>query len=320
MKKFGLIAVSILFCSLSYGQVIESTGGNADTAAAPSVMDAIRPPVDGVYKKVHISKLQPMTLTHIREADVLHATLVWSDIDLREKMNHPFYYPTEVRGNWKSLTQAIFDATCDSTEANPNPVRVYIDEYVTIPYTIQGLNATRGYTHLQPLTNEWGDITGDTLISVSYSASEVYKYNIKDQYVVDKQRSIQEARIFVIAPMYWLEPNNTTYEDQPVVEEGDDMEQLGPPRRWRRFGYIYFPEIRPLLATTEVFNPQNNGQRRTYDDMFMQRHFSSVITAVENVHDNRQISEYIVNGMDQRLEADAIKEKIRSREVELWEY
>jgi hypothetical protein len=102
-------------------------------------------------------------------------------------------------------------------------------------------------------------------------------------------------------------------------EEDDDMPAM-PNRRWREFGWIDYLEIRPFMAVTEVFNPGNNAQRRNYDDIFLQRKFASFIKAEENVHDNRDINMYFLNGMDQTLEAERIKEKIRVREHDMWEY
>ncbi|MDX9890826.1 MAG: hypothetical protein RBT13_08365, partial [Bacteroidales bacterium] len=85
-------------------------------------------------------------------------------------------------------------------------------------------------------------------------------------------------------------------------------------------GWLYYPEFRPVMVKTEVFNAHNNAQRRTYDDIFLQRHFSSFIRAEENVYDNREIFYYIVNGLDQILEAERIKNKIFAFEQEMWEY
>jgi len=93
-----------------------------------------------------------------------------------------------------------------------------------------------------------------------------------------------------------------------------------PTRRWREFGWIYYPEVRPTMATTEVFNTGNRGQNINYDDLFLQRRFASFIKAQENVQDNREINMYFLNGLDQALEADKIKEKIRTREHDMWEY
>jgi len=317
MKNLGLTLMIVLFTVLSFGQVIQSSG--VDTAGkgkSTGVMDPVRPPVDGVYKKIHINKYTPMGYAPLREADVMWSQLIWSVIDLREKMNHPLYFPTDSKGNWKSLMQAILDATTDTSEANPSPLRVYDDEYVSIPYTVQGIKANMGNTNVVPIVDDYGEETGQKIVFIPWGAKEVYQYILKDQYFIDKQRSVEEPRLMVVCPMFWY-VSTATY--QSSGDQESDMGAVGG-RKWRKFGFMYFPEMRKMLATTEVFNPQNNAQRRTYDDVFMQRHFSSFIKAEENVHDNRGIDEYIVNGMDQRLEADRIKETIRVREHEMWEY
>jgi len=315
MKSLGLTLMIVLFTTLSFGQVFNSS--KADTAKkGPTMMEPIRKPIDGVYDKVHIPKYTPMAFAHLREADVLWSQLVWSVIDLREKMNHPLYFPTENKGNWKSLMQAILDATTDTTESNPSPLRVYSDEYVNIPFTIEGIKENIGTSAtVDILDSIYGDVIGQQTIFIQWGAKEVFQYIIKDQYFIDKQRSVKDERIISVCPMFWYIPL-TTYQSS---DDDGDMPSTGG-RKWRRFGWMYFPEMRPMLATTEVFNPQNNAQRRTYDDVFMQRHYSSFIKAEEGVHDNREINEYIVNGMDQRLEAEKIKEKIRFREHEMWEY
>jgi len=316
MKNLGLILVIVLFSVSSFGQVFESSGTEGNATQSSGVLDAVRSPVDGVYKKIHISEYKPMEFAPLREADVLWSQLIWSVVDLREKMNHPMYFLTETKGNWKSLMQAILDATTDTTEANPSPLRVYDDEYVTIPYTIEGIKANTGVSVTKDIIKEWGEIIDQQTIFTSWGAKEVFQYVIKDQFFIDKQRSVKDERIISICPMFWYEPLNTFQS----YDGGDDDMPGVTTRRWRRFGWMYFPEMRQMLATTETFNPQNNAQRRTYDDIFMQRRYSSFIRAEENVHNNRDISEYMVNGMDQRIEADRIKEKIRFREHEMWEY
>jgi len=317
MKNLGLTLVMVLFSTFSFGQVFDSFGSEteADTAKK-TTLDPIRDPIDKVYKQVHLTRHKPMEFSHLREADLLWSQLIWSVIDLREKMNHPMYFPTETKGNWKSLMRAILDVTTDTSEGNPSPLRVYEDEYATIPFTIEGIRENTGTYSTIPIINEWGEEIGQKTTFIPWGAKDVYQYIIKDQFFIDKQRSVKDERIIVICPMFWYEPVNT-YQS---YDTGDDDMPGMPTKKWRRFGWMYFPEMRQMLATTETFNPQNNAHRRTYDDIFMQRHYSSFIKAAENVHDNREINEYLVNGMDQRLEGDAIKNQIRFREHEMWEY
>jgi gliding motility associated protien GldN len=83
--------------------------------------------------------------------------------------------------------------------------------------------------------------------------------------------------------------------------------------------WVYFPEIRPLLANHEVFNESNDAQRVSFDDYFMQRRFNSFIFRESNVYNNRPINSYAL-GMDALLEAERIKMWLFDFEHDLWEY
>jgi gliding motility associated protien GldN len=53
--------------------------------------------VDGVYmKKDVLAKKRPIPYEHVRENDYVWGKRTWSSIDLREKINHPLYYPIEI--------------------------------------------------------------------------------------------------------------------------------------------------------------------------------------------------------------------------------
>ena len=69
---------------------------------------------------------------------------------------------------------------------------------------------------------------------------------------------------------------------------------------------------KPLLAS-------NDAQRISFDDLFMQRRFGSVIFGESNVFDDRQINEYTV-GKSTLFEAERIKCELFNFEHDLWEY
>jgi len=83
--------------------------------------------------------------------------------------------------------------------------------------------------------------------------------------------------------------------------------------------WVYFPEARKVLINAEVFNSvKNDAERRTYDDIFWKRMFSSTIIKESNPAD-RKVSEYMI-GLDGLLEAERIKAEIFNIEHDLWEY
>lgn len=73
--------------------------------AAPTAM--AQTVLDGAYIKEHTKTKRVVPYTHIREADVMWARRVWRTIDLREKVNHPLYFPTEPINDRKSLFDVI---------------------------------------------------------------------------------------------------------------------------------------------------------------------------------------------------------------------
>ena len=63
----------------------------------------------------------------------------------------------------------------------------------------------------------------------------------------------------------------------------------------------------------------NDAQRISFDDLFMQRRFGSVIAGESNVYNDRSISQYQV-GKYTLFEAERIKTELFNFEHDLWEY
>ena len=87
-------------------------------------------------EKHHNKKVQKYA--HLRQADVMWSRKIWREIDLRQKINHPFYYPENngipgaaVTDDRKSLIDVIYSAVLEgSITAYSNPV--YDDEFRTV--------------------------------------------------------------------------------------------------------------------------------------------------------------------------------------------
>ncbi|MDD3280529.1 MAG: gliding motility protein GldN [Bacteroidales bacterium] len=348
MKKLRLIITVSVFCSiaLANAQNIDSENKQGGVQDAPT---PIRDPVDRPYEKDLLFQNAPVPLQPLDEEYIHYSALIWRVIDLREKINLPLYFPTEVKGNWKSFAQIIWE-TVDSTENNTMPVRVYSTEYFDIPLSNSEFKEKFS---LEPITiqlwlkDEFGNqmfdeytgdpiSTGDTTIPQYASPREILQYDIKELYYVDNQRSMLDVRIMGICPILQKGASDMfeDIEEEPPMEgefaegegEGEGLEayeeDMGEiiTTKLTPLGWLYYPEFRPVMAKNEVFNLHNNANRRSYDDIFLQRHFSSFIRAEENVYDNREINWYIVNGLDQILEAEKIKHKIFAFEHDMWEY
>jgi gliding motility associated protien GldN len=83
--------------------------------------------------------------------------------------------------------------------------------------------------------------------------------------------------------------------------------------------WINYNEVRDALAKKEVYMYKNDAQRVSFDDLFMQRRFGSIIYGESNVYDDRMISDYQV-GKNTLFEAERIKNELFDFEHDLWEY
>ena len=255
--------------------------------------------LDGVYVKEHYPTRKVVPYTHLREADVMWATRIWRKLDLREKINHPLYYPTEAIKNRRSLAQVIVEAVQEGSLTAYDP----LDDEFTITLTKAEIERKLSYVDTQYI--ESPDPPYDlvmTVIPEEFDPSTVKEFRVKEDWFFDRQRSVLDVRIIGI---------------QPVAEKIDKT--TGEVRGTEPMFWVYFPEARNIFASAEVFNRQNDAERKTMEDIFWKRMFGSYIYKEKNVYD-RSIGEYMLNGLDQLLEAERIKENIFILEHDLWEY
>ena len=134
-----------------------------------------------------------------READMLWTKKVWRIIDLREKMNHPLYYPTNRMQDRISLVQRLVDAIKYNEISAYDPIPD--DEFTTLlsyDQIIKNFGA-EDQTKTQP-----NPITGrDTTITIKGEVrwSEVKEIMVKEEWFFDKQHSSMQVRIIGLCPI-----------------------------------------------------------------------------------------------------------------------
>ena len=265
-----------------------------------SVSDAqiLDSPRDGVFDKIHTNDKKPINYYPVREADVAWKNRIWRTIDLRQKINHPFYYPLEPKKEWKNFMTIIMDAIREGS------ITAYDkqDDQFLVPLTYQEIEKKFTSTDTTPVYNPNNpqQILRYDVIKEPFDVSTVQRINVKEDWFFDKQRSVMDVRILGICPV------------REVFDENDNFAGL------EEMFWIYFPEARPVFAQAIVFNRHNSAERRTYDEVFWKRQFGSYIYKEENVHD-RQIAKY-ASGMDALLEAERIKNELAEFEHSLWEF
>lgn len=256
--------------------------------------------LDGAYVKESNITKRVVPYPHLREADVMYTQRIWQEMDLREKINHPYYYPIKPIADRKNLFDVLRTALLveGSLVAYGTGPAGDDDEfrYPLSPNQVDSLlNPTVRFEKYDLTTNER---LPDSIGTVTLESSKITRYLIKEDWIWDRQRGERYVRIIGLAPQY---------ENQ--TDEGSEFETLF---------WLYYPECRYVLANADAFNPMNDAQRRTYEDLFQKRFFSSFIIKESNVYD-RPISAY-ARGLDALAESERIKEELFLLEHDLWHY
>jgi gliding motility associated protien GldN len=254
------------------------------------------PPQDIVNYDNDLIDTKPIPYPAVRKADMMWSKRIWREIDMRQKVNQPFYYPLEPHNNWRNFITVIMDALKEGSitaydVSNTDEFLVPLNYQEIISRQIDTVHRT--FNRPYPPYEEY-----DTVIYSEFDPSKVTRIRIKEDWYFDKKRSQMLVRIYGICPV--------------MIKQRND-EEYSEPLFW-----IYFPEARPVLGHAEVFNRFNDAARRSYDEIFMKRFFASYIYKEQNVYD-RRISEY-AQGLDALLEAERVKNELLNFEQGLWEY
>ena len=151
-----------------------------------------------------------------------------------------------------------------------------------------------------PVLDNNGDIIKIEFIE-PYVSSDIVRYVLKEDWFFDKQRSMLDVRIIGIAPVV-------------LAINPESKEVVG----LKKLFWLYFPECRKVFNNSFVYNPNNDAQRMSFDDLFRKREFSSFIEKESNVYDRSVGPNW--TGIDALLESERIREEIFTFEHDLWHF
>ena len=257
---------------------------------------------DNAFDKGNLNTRTPLAYEHLRWDDALYAEKVWRELDLREKMNQTFRYEAQDDNGSQIFINMLLSAV------NKGEVTAFEDDRFTTPLTVGDIQQkTQGKNDTVP---EYDIKQIDKIISYvvtrsSFDPKSVTKIRLKEEWVFDRESSRMFCRILGIGVL------KTEYFPNTTKERGTSS-----------LFWVYYPDLRPMLAKAEVYNPKNMGQSRmTWEELFESRMFSSYIvkSSIDNPS-NKQIKGYIKDPILALLEGDNIKEKIFNFEQDLWSY
>ena len=238
---------------------------------------------------------EPIPYGYIDDRDIMWSKVVWEFVDLNQKLNLPYYFPIDtlsVASNRRSLFDTLLRGI------NQGKIKeVYDDSYFTSKISENEIE-----TRLINIREENG--YRDTF---RIQTPDVLGYMLKGMWYFDKRQGEMKYRLLALAPM------------------GRDVQTLGvqdiEDENLYELFWVFYPSVREVMHDSKVLNPMNATHPISYDHLLNARRFSSVIVREENIYGNRAISDYIRgNSLFQLLEANKIKEEIRNREIDMWNY
>lgn len=257
---------------------------------------------------------KPLPYGYVHDRDVLMGKTVWELIDLDERVNFPLYYPVDtafVGKDRRSLFQVLLNGI-----KSGKITEVYGDDYFNAKKTltdIQSVFKFRDTTQagIDEFNNYYDDyksgrkvLAQEFINETELSAADVNGFKVKGFWYFDKRQSELKYRLLAICPVA-IEARDKAKGNNDVIE----------------LFWVYFPAIRNVLHEAKAFNDRNSAMPITFDHLLNSRRFSGVIYKEENVYGDREIQDYMKdNSLNQLLESERVKEKIRNFEQDMWNY
>jgi gliding motility associated protien GldN len=250
-------------------------------------------PLDLPWQQRDRLDARPLPHQYQREADVMWSKKIWRTIDLHQKMNLPFGYPQ------RPLIQILHEAAIhgqipayDPTVENADQFKLQMDtdRIAHIGYTVDSQWIIDPVSLTEKLVVYTNPLTWE----------KISKYRVREVWFFDTRTSTMQVRIIGIAPMMEDHAPDGTYRGDVAMY------------------WLYYPDIRELLAREEVYNTVNDKRAMSWDDVFEARRFESYVYKESNVYD-RSIAEY-ATGIDAQLESGKTQQKLLEYEHDLWDH
>lgn len=255
--------------------------------AQVNVLNADQPSEIGVLsdeQKLELSEKKYLQYPYVDDKDIMWSKVVYEEIDLSEKFNHPLFFPkdglytSERKSLWRTIREAILDGRIHDiyNDANPNFTELFDKE-----------------TYLKRLENRDGPEV------VPLKSMDITSYKIKGIWYVDKRIGEMRYRLLGIMP------------------RGKDMNNLANDEPVDLF-WLWYKDLRPVLHAQLVLDDRNNASRVTFDQLLTSRRFTARIYALDNVFNDRPVDQYVNDPFMQLIESERLKNVIRDFEQDLW--
>jgi gliding motility associated protien GldN len=247
----------------------------------------------------------PLAYEHLRADDVVFRHRIWREIDAREKINLPFLNPADADNGNQRFISILMQALADSTKG----ITAFsnLDDRFTTPLTMDEIaKKLLGEEIDVQITDSLGQVKTEKK-RPEVNLDSFYRFRIKEEVVFDRESSRLFWRILGIAPV------------KDVIVQSTGV-KLGV----EEIFWIYYPDLRPIFSTYQVYNGKNFGVGMSWEELFENRMFSGRIYKYSGDNARNMRLEDIPglrnNTMLQLYQGDEIKNKIHNAEQNVWSY
>lgn len=252
---------------------------------------------DGVYDRVpHVN--QVLEWQPLREADIMWSKRVWREIDTRQKQNMPFRYPGDDNTGGGMFIEILIDAV---KKGKAKAYSTFDDRFTIAQTKEQIMEMIAGTTDSVPVEDPIDGTISWQVVRNDFNPDLITKFRIKEDHIFDRNLGRKIVRIIGLAPLM------------------DKYNEDGSFRASSPMFWLYYPELRKVLVQYEVYNPENDVARMTWDEFFENRYFSSYIMKTSNPFD-ASFTMMGLEGTDLLYEGQRYDEQLFNKEHDMWVY
>jgi gliding motility associated protien GldN len=254
----------VLALILAFNPVIKAQG-NAKLFQAPKTENKVELAPDNNESIIRYE--------NVADRSILWSKIVLEKVSLKEESNRILYYPVDtLRTEKRSLYYTLLKAL------RSGRLRAYSDSY---------FEETRQFEDILPairkrdttsagfeLLNQGKSLSEAYIAQRDISAYDIKEYRLKGVWYFDKRRSELRYRILGIAP---VAPDVNFIDQVDTESEEDYLVELF---------WVWYPDVRPLLAATPAFNVVNANFPISFDRILNTRMFTAEIYRTDNELDD----------------------------------
>ena len=302
MRKIFLLILLIFFTNEVFSQANLLNAKNPLEIGDNSSSEAITEFVDYEY---------------VDDKNILWSKVVYEFIDLNERLNFPLLFPVNDtkyddtrKSLWRVIRENIENGKISEVYDSNNDNFTEASRIIGKDSTDQEAKVFKNYNI--------SDIYKSKYVPESFvprevaSSADIFGYVIKGVWYFDKIHAELRYRLLAIQPYG---------KDLKTSVDGEETET--------GYFWIWYPSIREILDKHLVFNDKNNNNRISFDELLINRRFSSYIYKYDNVYGDREIRDYIRQRDNESyaqwqtriiMESERIKKEILDFEIDMWGY